>query len=143
MKPILLNFEHVNQCFEFDKLERLNHWSYKIWEKGLNEINSLNAGIFLKKELISLASASVILDELHLTYISVKKNYRKKSYGLKTLMFLLNLSRSRDLKRVTLEVNEKNQAAIGLYKKIGFIHSGTRKRYYPSGDNAFILWFDL
>ena len=40
---------------------------------------------------------------------------------------------------ISLEVNEKNYAAISLYKKAGFEDVGRRKKYYNGMDDAIIM----
>jgi ribosomal-protein-alanine N-acetyltransferase len=41
----------------------------------------------------------------------------------------------------TLEVRPSNEAAIGLYEKLGFAVMGRRKQYYEdNGEDALILW---
>ena len=39
-----------------------------------------------------------------------------------------------DLEYILLEVNEKNDSAINLYKKIGFYLINIRKKYYGNED---------
>ena len=58
------------------------------------------------------------------------------------LWALLRHSHGREMKRATLEVNCNNAAAIALYEKFGFQQAGIRKKYYPNGDNAAILWLN-
>lgn len=47
---------------------------------------------------------------------------------------------SRGVKWSTLEVNEKNKAAIALYEKFGFKKVGTRKKYYNGTDDGHVMW---
>ena len=42
-------------------------------------------------------------------------------------------------REILLEVNSENFAAIGLYKKKGFINFAVRKRYYPDGNDAILM----
>lgn len=42
-----------------------------------------------------------------------------------------------------LEVACTNTAAISLYKKVGFRTVGHRKRYYPNGDDAWLMTWSI
>ncbi|MFK8139367.1 MAG: GNAT family N-acetyltransferase [Bdellovibrionales bacterium] len=45
--------------------------------------------------------------------------------------------------KIFLEVEEGNVAAIGLYKKIGFIFSHIRKKYYKNGESAHVFELNI
>lgn len=47
----------------------------------------------------------------------------------------------RGVKNFTLEVRRSNEAAIGLYHKLGFLDEGVRPNFYDSPkEDALILW---
>lgn len=52
---------------------------------------------------------------------------------------LLKISKERQLKDITLEVNINNIPAINLYKKYGFEKVGVRKKYYNNLEDALIM----
>ena len=52
---------------------------------------------------------------------------------------LIIYSKSKNLKTITLEVNEHNLYAINLYKKFNFDTVGIRKKYYDGKDTAIIM----
>ena len=76
------------------------------------------------------------LQQIH--YIVVKKNFRKNGIGSVLLENLISLSKSLNLKSITLEVNENNDSAINLYNKFDFVKLGVRKNYYGNS-NAIIM----
>jgi ribosomal-protein-alanine N-acetyltransferase len=47
---------------------------------------------------------------------------------------LSRAARRGDAKRIFLEVAEDNEAALALYRKLGFQEVGRRKRYYARRD---------
>ena len=44
---------------------------------------------------------------------------------------------SQGVSRLLLEVRASNAAAIGLYRKYGFIETGRRKNYYPLPEGGY------
>ena len=42
-----------------------------------------------------------------------------------------------------LEVNEHNAPAINFYKKLGFIETNKRKKYYKDGADAIIMFLQV
>jgi ribosomal-protein-alanine N-acetyltransferase len=60
---------------------------------------------------------------------------------------LVRAARRAEVKRLFLEVATDNEAAVALYKSLGFKKAGTRKGYYQraGGENAdaVILALDL
>lgn len=66
--------------------------------------------------------------------ISVKENFRRAGVGGELLKSVLAIKTE-----LFLEVRESNTQAISLYKKYGFNSVGSRKKYYPDGENAIIM----
>jgi len=81
-----------------------------------------------------------IVDEAHITVLAVDPCYHRRGLGRWLLIHLLGNACQRGLKRATLEVRASNSRAIALYESFGFEPLGTRKRYYPDGEDALILW---
>ena len=77
------------------------------------------------------AVMSAAAGEAHILNVCVNKKLRNQGLGRKTVLHLLDVARSGDVKTVFLEVRPSNVVAIGLYESIGFIEVGLRKDYYP------------
>lgn len=69
----------------------------------------------------------------------VKKEERKKGYGLNLLNIATDKIFNSGINRVMLEVREGNVPAIALYKKAGFNVISVRKKYYSDGENALVM----
>jgi ribosomal-protein-alanine N-acetyltransferase len=53
----------------------------------------------------------------------------------------MNISEAAGVKVYTLEVRASDESAISLYKDLGFIESGIRKKYYEdNNEDAVIMW---
>lgn len=67
----------------------------------------------------------------------------RRGIGFKLLYFALSQVRAHGGERVTLEVNARNEAAIGLYTKMGFRPCGRRHKFYNGTDDALIMGANL
>jgi ribosomal-protein-alanine N-acetyltransferase len=85
-----------------------------------------------------------ILDEGHITNVAVSPAYRGRGYGLALVNHLKEVSLSKGVNWLTLEVRVSNTPAISLYEKMGFETQGIRKKYYQdNGEDAMIMWCTL
>ena len=81
----------------------------------------------------------LIIDEVNIMNIVVRKNKRKLGIGSLLLNEIIRFSKIHSAASITLEVNEKNIPAIKLYEKYGFKQVGLRKKYYNNEDNAILM----
>ena len=119
---------------EFD-----NFWNYNILKQELENDNSIYIVAKNENQIVGFGGIWKAIDDVHITNIVVKKNYRKLGIGTKILERLIEISKELDFKSITLEVNENNINAIKLYKKFGFKNLGIRKKYYNNVNNAIIM----
>jgi ribosomal-protein-alanine N-acetyltransferase len=75
-------------------------------------------------------------DECELLTIVVDKKWRGKGIGAALLRAGFEDLMLSPAKKMFLEVDENNEAAVKLYKRQGFAAIGTRKGYYPRPDGA-------
>ncbi len=91
-------------------------------------------------EIVGYAGAWVIIDESHITNIAVRKDRRGRGIGRRLTEELLRTLSSLGAGYATLEVRESNLTAQSLYKSLGFISVGRRKRYYEdNNEDAFLM----
>lgn len=78
-----------------------------------------------------------IYDRVEIDYIIVDNSYRRCGIGSKLVAYLVDYCK--DKSNITLEVNENNISAIGLYKKNGFEVVSKRVGYYNNGDGLLMI----
>ena len=94
-------------------------------------------------QVIGYAGAWIILDESHITNIAVLKEARGQGIGRALTAGLLQYLANLGAAYATLEVRKSNEIAQNLYKSLGFIKLGVRKRYYEdNGEDALIMVCD-
>lgn len=98
-------------------------------------------GIFDEK-LIGYAGLSSIPNSFaaDIQTIGIDPNRQREGHGRKLMDLVLAKALSLGAEQVLLEVRSDNQAAIELYKSLGFEQIDVRKRYYqPSGTDALVM----
>ncbi len=82
----------------------------------------------------------LIADEAHISTIAVAPQWRGLGLGELLLSAMIEQAMQMSAIMVTLEVRITNTVAQNLYRKYGFIITGTRPRYYRDNDeDAYIM----
>ena len=113
-------------------------------ESFIREITENRCARYLVVELdgrvIAYAGVWLVLDEGHITNIAVHPDFRGQGYGARVTRALMQLASDMGLVWMTLEVRRSNLVAQSLYRKVGFIDVGYRKRYYEDNrEDALIM----
>lgn len=85
-----------------------------------------------EQSMLGYAVMMLAVDEAELLDIAIAAQYQRHGWGHKLLEEMMVLARRNDMRRVVLEVRASNEAAIGLYKSMGFTDIGLRRDYYPA-----------
>ena len=76
--------------------------------------------------------------------LAVHPELRRQGVGRSLLQGVIDETRERGLKRVTLEVRKSNAAAQRLYYSLGFVAQGVRKGYYSdNGEDALSMALEV
>ncbi len=129
----LLYFKN-NLITEFD-----NFWNYSILVQEFSNENTTYIVARQDGQILGFAGILTIIDEANIMNIVTKKSKRNLGIGSLLLQNLINISKQKKLKSITLEVNEHNINAIKLYEKFNFGKIGIRKKYYSNTDSAIIM----
>jgi ribosomal-protein-alanine N-acetyltransferase len=93
--------------------------------------------------ILGYAGAWMVLDEGHVTNIAVEKSARGQGIGRMLTAGLLQYAANLGVSYMTLEVRAGNQTAQNLYRSLGFVKVGVRKKYYEdNGEDGFIMVCD-
>lgn len=77
--------------------------------------------------------------EGHVISIAVHPEWRRRGVGRRLMLQLLERMRRMGVRWVRLEVRVSNEAAINLYRKLGFSIEGVLKSYYRDGEDAYLM----
>ena len=135
--------EDVDAVIEIEeKSFGAHHWSKDSFLQELNNELAWYYSILTPEgKLAGYAGTWHILEEAHITNISVSPEFRRRKYGEALLKRIIDDCYSEKIKYITLEVRVSNKPAISLYEKYGFTSFGTRKKYYQdNNEDALIMW---
>lgn len=94
--------------------------------------------------LVGYGVCSVVADEGEILNLAVEPRARGRGVGTALIAVMLDWLRARGSGRVFLEVRSSNEAAIGVYRKAGFVPLGTRRSYYRHPrEDALTMTLDL
>lgn len=85
-----------------------------------------------------------IVGEGYIYNVAVRKDFRRRQIALSMLKELIQQAFQMGISSLTLEVRYSNNAAIELYKRLGFVNSGIRRDFYSKPkEDAVIMWLRL
>ncbi len=82
-----------------------------------------------------------ILDQGELANVAVTPRLRGKGLGRRLMSRVMEVARERGVEKLYLEVRVSNDAALELYRSLGFAEVGIRKGYYddPKEDARIMM----
>lgn len=89
--------------------------------------------------IIGFAGCWIMADEIHVTEIAVRGDYRNRGIGHLLLISMIELGMKYKANCATLEVRLSNTSAQALYEKFGFEKVGLRKAYYSDNKEDAII----
>jgi ribosomal-protein-alanine N-acetyltransferase len=113
-------------------------WGEAFWRGGFPGDAALR-GVFvaeIDEQVCGYAVANYAAGVAELESVVVSAGVRRGGLGLELCERVMQWARERGAKSMELEVRESNAAAIGLYRRLGFMEQGSRPKYYrdPEGD---------
>jgi len=77
-----------------------------------------------------------VVDEIHVLNLTTRVDRRRRGIARALMLEVLDHARSTGARLVLLEVRPSNEAALGLYRAVGFTTTGLRARYYADDEDA-------
>lgn len=114
-------------------------------KKDFLESISQTMGLYLVAEqdtkIVGYCGLWGVIDEGQINNVAVSKEHQGRGIGKRLVAMLIKKGRESGLKAFTLEVRVSNEAAIHVYKALGFEEVGVRKNFYIAPkEDALIMW---
>lgn len=137
----LMTLQDVDAVWDIEKQSFAVPWSREAFVKEVTE-NRCARYLVAREggEPVAYAGMWLVLDEAHVTNIAVRKDRRGRGIGEIVARALQQLAADTGIRYMTLEVRRTNHVAQSLYKKLGFVEVGFRKRYYAdNNEDALVM----
>lgn len=135
---------HLDRIMTIEAEAYPEPWTIGMFRQELQSNQSYFYVMLLQDELVGYGGFWLILDEAHITSVTVAAGQRRRGLGRDLLHYLLGQARDHQATMATLEVRERNEPARQLYVQEGFREVGLRKGYYPkSRENAVVMIKEL
>lgn len=139
-----LRYNHIDMLLPMEHEAYPDPWSQGMFCQEITNQCSHFFMVFKGKTLVGYGGFWIMVDEIHITKLTVAKLFRRQGIGLRIVNFLLRLGKSLGATQARLEVREHNDGARKLYESIDFRVVGVRKGYYTrTNENALVMMKDL
>lgn len=130
----------ARKAAELEKRCFSSPWEFEEYEKSRQRDDFTCLCAYTDGEFSGFLMAFHVLDECHLLDIATEEKFRRRGIGAALIRELMKRAGEKDGSVIYLEVREKNQAARGLYEKLGFVPVGKRKDYYKNPTDDAVLY---
>jgi ribosomal-protein-alanine N-acetyltransferase len=123
-------------------VERLSHphpWSRQLFIDELGNTLSRIDLLWIGGQLAGFHCYWFLSGEMHILNLATAPAFRRRGVARSLLRHALHRASLSGLERAFLEVRSHNEAAIALYRSVGFVPVGTRRGYYAGGEDALVM----
>ncbi|MDN6625729.1 MAG: ribosomal protein S18-alanine N-acetyltransferase [Pisciglobus halotolerans] len=115
-------------------------WSKKLFENDKKDSYSGYGLIIKDGKTVGYIGYRQVFEEAEITNLAIVKEEQKHGLAVELVEKWLEKMKKEQVEIVFLEVRYSNQAAVKLYKKMGFQQVAVRKNYYQNPiEDAIIL----
>ncbi len=133
-----LSLEHLPSILDIEREAYPDPWSQGMFHQEIGKSISHFYLAFLEDTLVGYAGFWLLLDEAHVTKVTIAARFRGQGLGRSLMELLLERARQLGATTVRLEVRERNTAARTLYESQGFSPIRIRKGYYARSNESAI-----
>ena len=132
-----INENEIDLCYELDS-NTISLWSKKQWSNEFKKEGTKIVGLLISNLVIGICVFQVVLDEAQINYFVVDHKFRKKGFGSYLMNYLIKQCENSNLRKLLLEVSQRNVIAEEFYSRFDFFKVGIRTCYYKDGSDAIL-----
>lgn len=131
----------IEQVIKIEQESFSMPWLEKDFIDAIANKNNLYVVACRENEVVAYCGIWGVSPEGQICNVAVKPECRKAGIAFSMLDCAIKEAQLMGISEFTLEVREKNLAAISLYEKLGFRKEGVRKDFYQKPlENGVIMW---
>ncbi len=135
-----LEHTHIERLMGIEIEAYPEPWTRGMFLEELRNPRSYFRVVEAGERIIGYGGFWLILDEAHITSVTIQVESRGLGYGRQLMQHLHGAALEKGASLLTLEVRGSNLAARGLYESMGFEAVGLRKGYYSTtGEDAIVM----
>lgn len=139
-----LQEEYLEQILDVEMEAYPEPWTVGMFREEIRNKRSYFFVALAEDEFVGYAGFWLVLDEAHITSVTVADDYRGRGYGREQVIHLLEKALELGARSATLEVRPSNHPARKLYDSLGFRAVGMRKGYYSkTNEDAVVMMKEL
>ena len=136
--------EDLSRVLEIERASFPDPWSHQSFLHEIQgnpfAINTVVRDTASSERVIGYSCLWALEGELQINNIAIDPEHRRKGLGRLLLRAALEEGTRRGCRLALLQVRPSNQAALSLYRSLGFLVAGRRRRYYGrSGEDALVM----
>ncbi|MHB8158744.1 MAG: ribosomal protein S18-alanine N-acetyltransferase [Desulfocucumaceae bacterium] len=142
---LAMQLEHLEEVLEIEHKCFPTPWTSRAFRFEVTENDfALYLVALINGRVMGYGGMWLVLDEAHITNVAVHPQYRSCGNGRALMVELLTRAAVLGAIKMTLEVRVTNKTARNLYKSLGFIDMGIRRKYYSDNDeDGIIMCLDM
>lgn len=144
-----MTVEDMPAVMALEKQAFKNPWSAELLQRELQHEWSTILLVEEEREgvapvLLGLAIFWIVHDEVHVLNVATAPEHRRRGVARAVMDEVLARGKARRCTLATLEVRRGNEAALQLYRSLGFRPVGIRPNYYvDEGEDAIVMVLDF
>jgi len=135
--------EDVPRVMEIEREGFLHPWSRELLERELqhawSRILLADDGAGSEERIVGYIVYWIVHDEVHVLNVATALQARRRGVGRALMAEAEAEGRRRGARLSTLEVRRSNEAALALYRSLGYEQVGVRPRYYAEENEDAIV----
>jgi ribosomal-protein-alanine N-acetyltransferase len=141
----LANDDDLDDVVALEAASFSNPWSREILARELQHADVSRVYVLrgADRQVVAFCACWFIVDEIHINTLAVAASHRRRGIATTLLRFVFDEGRTAGMRRATLDVRRSNEAALQLYRRLGFVVKAVRPNYYARPEeDSLILWRD-
>ena len=134
-----MNQGDVSEVAALERRAFAEPWSERAFVDELAQDNRWYVVAEADGRVVGYGGVMIAEEEAHIMTVAVDPDAVRRKIGTRLMLALVDRAVSSGARHLTLEVRISNDAALALYRKLGFASVGLRPGYYRDED-ALVMW---